>query len=117
MSGLLVFTAMARTIQNECHALQLVTPTFRTGPRSGLRTFRVREDGSAVVTVSIAALPDQMVAWDLALGVCAVNKIVGWPAALLAAALAGEAMAGALPERTQEALRSGKVIDTAACHV
>ena len=116
MSAFAVFAAMARSMNATAREHGLDTVGFRTSPRMGDRTIRHREDGSSTVAVSVRSRPDQMVAYDMGLGLALVNGFTGWPTVLVAVFLAQAALELALPERTFAALRSARVIDPALLH-
>lgn len=117
MSGFAVFARMGMTINQVAREHRMKTVGFRTVPRVGDRTIRHRPDGSATVAVSVASRRDQHVAWDMAMGVAVVNGYRDWPAMLIAAFLAHEAMVGSIRERCEHDLRVGKVVDPSLLHI
>lgn len=117
MTGFASFAAMARHINHRCHAHGLQAVSFQSQPRRSTRALKRREDGTCVVMVQGVARPDRMVAWDLAYGVAVANWLEPVPAFFVTVALASWALEAALPERTDEALRTAKVTDHELLHI
>jgi hypothetical protein len=67
------FVAIARSLQAECHRLNLVAPAFRSPPHQhGNRTVRRTPSGTVIVAVRLDRDPN-LVAADLVDGVIAAN--------------------------------------------
>lgn len=77
MTASMTFATMARFLAVECRANGLVTPAFRSPPRTwDDRTLR-REGGTATVAVRIKDRADADVAHDMIEGIIAANRVDG----------------------------------------